>query len=740
MTSAEQESAPLLWKRLFNAIQHGVFAYDFDSEELARRAREPRERIAVVIATILAVVFFIASAILVSTGQIDNKPTSASTGLVGIHNAVTLDVKGWFADDIWWYQKQTPTPLPFTAIGFLFMVVGYSPEAVLILHAALGAWCGFLLFRVCQNRFGGVTGLIACLILYTLPLFLFVTLSGWTFVWATTSLLLAITLLDRYQKSKRMGWYFLAAVAIGCAGMSRPENYMVAIIAGVFVAAPLRYRPLFVAIAFTYPILQYLHNNVYLDAPPGLRILEDARSSMTLSQIVSEWAVDVYRNIGRKSYSILFLVLGGVGVVVFGVPRRRFLTSVLLYFVVALGAAYAMRRLSFNHEGYFYAHLILLIPFIAQAIWRCGWIVGKGLQKVSLPPRFAWGAATAVMIGLFAFNMYEQRNWIRSRLFFQIRPEIKEARDYLRANAASDDSIAIDYVGETSWLLGELESDTGRDIWFYGSISANRPKVNAARPDAPQKDIDAMNDWVASGFREWSRVHRPKYLLVPSDLEWQEHATNSKAATQYKMFGLRPALDQEGFAAIPLDKDGSLLRGNPVFQNERVWIYETQTMLSAQRTLLTTSFDDWTLEDLRGWSAAPPGGFELIESDAGRGKSVLLKPMGDVATAINLKFRNAEIAPGQTIEVQVDMKASEPRVAVLVVDFAAVDGSPPVNIKPEHPGDGEWRTLTVRTQVPANATPGLCYLGIVLRPGASAPALGDNLSVRILDEAVPPGN
>ncbi len=739
MDSSEQTVAPSArWRRALDFLQLRVLSYDFDPAEAIRRRSDPRERIALAAAAILAVVFFAVATWLVVTGRIDNKPTTASTGLVGIHRDITLDLRGWFTDGIWWYQKQTPTPLPFTAIGLLFMAVGYSPMAVLILHAALGAWCGYLLFRVCQDRFGGGTGLIACVLLYSLPLFVYVTLSGWTFVWATTSLLLAITLLDRYHTSKRIAWYFLAAIALACAGMSRPENYMVAIIATAFVAAPWRYRPLFVLIAFTYPLLQYLRNNVYLGAPPGLHILNDARSTMPLWDILTEWARDLYRNIGIKSFSPLFMVLGGVGVVVFGIPRRRFLTAILLYFFVAFAAAYAMRRLANNLDGYYYAHLILLLPFLAHAIWRCAWAVHAGLNKISSPPLLAWGGGAAVVAALIGWNLYQERNWLRSRLFYQIPPEIKQARDFIRENAAAGDAIALDYVGETSWLIGELENDAGGDIWFYAASSGARPKANAARADAPAEDIQAMNAWVGAGFREWARSHRPRYLLVASAMEWAEKSTKSKTAMLYRMNGLRPALGRDDFTAVPLDEDGSLLRGRLVFQNDRVWVYETEVIQSTSYTLLKADFEDMAGHVPKGWTATPAGGHQIVAVDAAHGQCVVLNPMKEEASVVGRKISDAEIVPGRLIEIKAEMKANEPHVAVLVLAFPAADGSSSINIKSEHPGDGQWHTITAQAEVPAGAVPGLCYVSVVLRPGASQPVFADNLSVRVLRESGPP--
>ncbi len=741
MTINEPDASPpsSIGMRVLNFVQFRVFAYDFDPAEALRRRREPRERLALAVAIVLAIAFFAAGAWLVATGRVDNKPMTASTGLVGIHKGVTLDPGGWFADGIWWFQRPTPTPLPFTVLGFFFMVVGYSPEAVLILHAAIGAWCGYLLFRVCQNRFGGATGLIACLLLYSLPLFVYVTLSGWTFVWATTSLLLAITLLDRYHTSKRIAWYFLAAIALACAGMSRPENYMVAIIATAFIAAPWRYRPLFVLIAFTYPLLQYLHNNVYLGAPPALHILNDARSTMPLWDILTEWARDLYRSIGIKSFSPLFMVLGGVGVVVFGIPRRRFLTAILLYFFVVFAAGYAMRRIHFNLDAYYYAHLILLLPFLAHMIWRCGWIVNAAMKKVSSPPLLAWGGGAAVVAALIGWNLYQERNWLRSRLFFQIRPEIKQARDFIRENAAAGDAITLDSVSETSWLIGELENDAGGDIWFYAASSGARPKANAARADAPAEDIQAMNAWVGAGFREWARSHRPRYLLVASAMEWAEISTKSGNPTPYRMFGLRPALGLDDFTAVPLDEDGSLLRGRLVFQNDRIWVYETEMVQSTSYTLLKTDFEDMAGGQVpAGWTATPAGGHQIVAADAAHGQCVVLNPMKEEASVVGRKISDAEIVPGRLIEIKAEMKANEPHVAVLVLAFPAADGSSSINIKPEHPGDGQWHTITAQAEVPAGAVPGLCYVSVVLRPGASQPVFADNLSVRVLRESGPP--
>ena len=81
------------------------------------------------IAALIAVLFAVVLATLVIGGFVDNKPTTASTGLVAAHRMATLNVGNWLREGIWWIGQQTPTPLPFSIHGAFFALFGFPSGA-----------------------------------------------------------------------------------------------------------------------------------------------------------------------------------------------------------------------------------------------------------------------------------------------------------------------------------------------------------------------------------------------------------------------------------------------------------------------------------------------------------------------------------------------------------------------------------------------------------------------------------
>ncbi len=543
----------------------------YDRVSALRNNPAPGQRNARRIAFLLLALFILLGFILVLGKYIDNKPTTASTGLVAAHRMVTMNPVGWFSEGIWWRGKQTPTPLPFTIHGAFFALFGYSILGILCLHILVGSLAAWLLYRITSRRFGAWPGVLAMVLYLVAPLPLYVTLSGWTFVWATMFLLLSIDLLDRAVLAKNIPCYLLAGIALCCAGMSRPENYAVAAIVVLFVNIPLRYRVAFVALAFAYPIAQYLHNNLYLGDEASLRILNDARSSMTYVSIFQEWFGSVRRHILNRNFAPFLQWLLLPAVLFFGVPRHRFLTAVLAYFCIALFGAYAMRRISFNHEGYYYAHVTLVMPFLAALLTWAARGVNTIFQRLRLAP--AGAKAPAVLaLSLLLFNGYLLRNAYADRLFFRVPESVREVRDFLQANLRDDDRIALDYFREVTWMKAEIEGAKGRDAYFYNTnpTGVQRPRLNAARKDITPGEQAQLNAWVGANYKKWCSTAPPRFLVTQSDAAWLRERGRPHAMGHYRMFSLRPALGTD----TALEQ---LLMGQVVFENDEFMILEADT-------------------------------------------------------------------------------------------------------------------------------------------------------------------
>ena len=87
----------------------------------------------------LTFLYVCCGALFVCLDLVDNKPTTASTGLVTAYREASLNWTSWFSEGIWWTGKQTPTPLPFTLHGLFFSLFGYSVRGILLLHTLAGA-------------------------------------------------------------------------------------------------------------------------------------------------------------------------------------------------------------------------------------------------------------------------------------------------------------------------------------------------------------------------------------------------------------------------------------------------------------------------------------------------------------------------------------------------------------------------------------------------------------------------
>lgn len=549
-------------------LRHGVFCYD-DLHHEDRRESGPRRAMVAIL-----MLFVLAGGLAVGLGLIENKPTTASTGLVAAHRFVAMNGSAWFSEGIWWRGKQTPTPLPFTIHGVFFFIFGYTIQGILLLHTLAGGLSGWLLCRITARRFGPWTGVLALLLYLSAPLVLYVIFSGWTFVWATLFLLLCIDLLDRAVLTRRIPWYLLAAVALSCAGMSRPENYAVALLVVLFVEIPWRYRAAFVLIALAYPIAQYVHNNVCLGDRAGLRILEDRRIGMTYLALFIEWFNSIRGQILNRNFAPLLQWGLLPAVAILGMPRRRFLTGVVLYFCVALFSAYALRRISFNHEGYYYAHVTLMMPFVAAGLMALASLVCRAAGRWGMSPRRAAQVVGVVLVVLLAGQGLVLRDAYATRVGYRVPESVREVRDFLVGRLNDSDRIALDYFAEVSWMLAEIEGPGGRDAWSYGNSmhGVPRPPLNPARKDIREEELPVMNAWVANNFRAWVALGAPRYLVTQTDGAWEAERVRKGATGHYRMFSLRPALGLRSLERIPLGV--GMLRGQVVFENEGFVIYE----------------------------------------------------------------------------------------------------------------------------------------------------------------------
>jgi len=684
----------------------------------------------------ILLVFICAGVLLIALGVIDNKPTTASTGLVSAHRAATLDWAGWITEGIWWRNKQTPTPLPFTIHGLFFSLFGYSVRGILVLHTLVGALAAWLLFRITARRFGLAAGLLATSLCLAMPLFLYVTFAGWTFVWATMFLLLAVDLCDRAVLGNRMRIFLFAGVALGCAGMSRPENYAVSILFVAMSPFALRYRFAFMLLAFAYPLTQFVFNNVFWGDAPGLRILDDARSDMGYVALFREWFGSVDRNILNQNYSTALQWAILPAALCFGVPRHRLLTGVFAYFWVAFFAAYAMRRISFNHEGYYYAHVVLSTPFLAAVgVWIAA-SVANWAGRARLQRRTAAACAILLVLCLLAADRAALRSAYAERLFYRVPEPVQELRDALTERLGPDDPLVLDYFAEVSWMLAELEGDRGRNIFYYNTntTGAPRPRLNAARKDIRDEELVAMNEWVYDNYARWqSQIEHCRYYAMLSEDAWKRETTRTNAMGHYRMFGLRAAYHAGNGTAWSGTPELTPPDSGIVFANSEFYFLDLD-QTSPGPTILTAAFTDWPGAPLepKGWTVRPPSSDAVTPVQLKDGPAAMLHPQPDGFAQLILNKRSGfdAIQPGATIYLEGHMKSEEDGAIIVLLGFERTNGES-YNVKLETTDiPAQWKYPGRVITLPKDIIPGKMYVAVNLRPVATLPATIAEVTVR----------
>jgi hypothetical protein len=718
--------------RLAGRVRRHVLSYDLvvpldNTDAGYQRARS--------IALALLTGFVFLGACLVLLGLIDNKPTTASTGLVSAHRMVTMNWMGWFSDGMWWRGKQTPTPLPFTIHGLFFSLFGYSVRGILLLHTLVGALLAWMLFRITARRYGPWAGLLALVLCLSMPLFLYVTFSGWTFVWATMFLLLAVDLTDQAVIAKRARWFLLAGLALGCAGMSRPENYAASLLFVLLAPFKLRYRAAFFALVFTYPMAQYGVNNLFHGAAPGLRILDDARSTMGYGSLFQEWFGSVHRSIMNRNYSVLLQWLLIPAVVYFGLPKHRLLSGLLVYFWVAFFAAYAMRRNSFNHEGYYFAHVVLSPPFFAAGgVWGAAWCQ-RSVVRAGLAPRRAVFGSMALVIAILGLDRAALRDAYRERLFYRVPEPVQALRDALVDRLEEGDALVLDYFSEVSWMLAELEGNGGREIYFYNTNATGepRPRLNAARKDIRDEELVAMNQWVYRNYQEWARKHPPRYLVLLSASAWERETTKRNAMGHYRMFGLRAA---EAASTVRVERlfgaDAPSVSG-VVYANEDFVVRDTN-VTAVPAPIVLEDFSRWEGSPAlpRSWSARPEGGGVVSRGDAaGGGHVATLHPQPDDASQLVYAKQDGygEAVPGAVLYAEVQFLGGESGSALLLLGFKRFNGES-YNVKLENGGEEGGQTVKRLFTLPEDIVPGRMYVSLNLRAGASEAVSVSQVAIR----------
>ena len=465
-----------------------------------------------------------------------------------------------------------------------------------------------------------------------------------------------------------------------------------------------------------------------MDTPSGLRILDDARSSMAWHLVLFEWAKDLQRSVLGKSLSVGGEILALFGLLIYGISRARFLASLVLYFVVAFAGAYTMRRISFNHEAYYVPHLMLAAPFAAALLWNAvRKTASVTIRTNSTASAVAWGMVVLAL----AANLFVIRHTFAARAWYQVHADVKQVRDFIRVHAGPEAPVMLDYHEDMTWLRAEIEMDEPYPVWIYMSTSHKRPPVNVGRPDATPEEHAAMGAWVKKSFEEWVISRKPKYLVTPTDTFYAQRISKRKHRSIYRMLGIRNAYNQGSL--IPLYMDGSgenVVLGEKVLTTKRLVVYEIDVRQGAPIVLFECRYEDWET-DSKVWDHVS----REIEQQQVDGNAVwVIPPAADGSTSISRSLNDTRLVGGAVLKASVRARAGDRGKLIMTLTYILRDREKTITFKPEHPGDGSWRELAATIRLPENVFEGKIYFGVTLREGAKSEAYIDDFEILLLNE------
>lgn len=515
--------------------------------------------------SVLPILFGILGLFAIFYLEADNMGGPASSALPGIARS-SNNFLSWFQNGFW-YSAVTPTPLYITALAVVFRVFGYAPSyamAATCLLSVLGYWA---IGTVTTRRFGLLGGLLAQLLFITNPPMVQLSISSGYYMWGLVPVFIAIDLLDRYHITNKRWYYFAAAVALLCSGMSRPENFVLAFAPIVLVSAPLLSRAVFCGIAWSYPLLSALYTFANGLAVPNSAV---AQKSDTLVKVFTKW-VGLSADLLVHNLVGMHWVLLGIGMLVLcAFTRMRFFSMIC----ALLWAFFCLLFLALRAETYFTHHYALvsalLLVFASGAVTEIIWLVTRNARRYIPTKGMPVVYALIGIIVIVALTPLGRAKSLATNLTSQVRQEARDARTFLRRNASSSEAIIIDHSSEVTWFFSELYN-AERHLWAYYSVDGPRPFAGIRKDDA---SIRAMNEFIANGFKPWLIRVRPEWFITQSESEWAKIVPR---LIHPQLFGIRPALQRKSFhdgSKIFLDEFTVQLKQR--YENSTFTVYELE--------------------------------------------------------------------------------------------------------------------------------------------------------------------
>lgn len=147
--------------------------------------------------------------------------------------------------------------------------------------------------------------------------------------------------------------------------------------------------------------------------------------------------------------------------------------------------------------------------------------------------------------------------------------------------------------------------------------------------------------------------------------------------------------------------------------------------------LRNASFETWNANGPAGWIGEPDGMIAKSTDAKGSPTAVELKQAGgeEEATQLLQRVRNASEIPGKVVRVECDVKTDNASAFILKAKWKV--GETPKSVVRRHTGSGEWETISMRAEVPADAHPDSFVVILYRNNAQEGLVLVDNASVTV---------
>lgn len=637
---------------------------------------------------------------------------------------ISQHFKAWFHEGFW-YSFNTPAPLYRTALAVLFRLFGYAPSYAMAVTCLLSVVASLAIGAVACRRFGLIGGLLAQILYVSNPLVVKMSVSSGAYIWGLAPVFVAIDLLDRYDRTKQRRFYYAAAFALLCSGMSRPENFILTLAPLLLVSAPLLARVLFGAIVGSYPVLNTLYMLYYGLKAPDAWV---GREVETLNVIFMKWAHLSGRLLVENLAGPHWVILA-IGMLLIGAfTRTRFLSliSLLLWPLFCAIDLMSWGEPYFAHHYYLVSAFLLLFaaggmieisriitPFAAQRLSPKGIrivyaLIGIGIMLAFTPV----GRAKAIVAGLTG----------------QVSPEAREARTFVNKEAAPSDSVIVDCTGEVTWLCSEFYNDK-REVWAYNSPHP-RPFYENRKDE---ESIRLMNSFIAGSLKSWIAVKRPVWMVAQSEKEW----TRVKDNPFQRMFCLRPVLELDSLhdgCEIPMGSFTLQLKReceNPLYTVYRLKYAQSIEIKQPEprNALLNTDFREWQGSTLKAWMTLYGTKAVPVGEDAGTATVELRAASPEKTAALVQSIENPAHYAGRKARASLWAWSATP--AMMGMNIYYWDGGKRKVDMLFHPGDGQWHELTAIVSFPETLSGKPIDVLIANRANTGSPARIRSVALQI---------